>query len=82
MDSAFKLARGKSLTDVDHGGGARRTPVMRASGGGALVAVDSFLDPPLNPDTCEALVGLALTPRGCSLVTWVVSEARFHCCTT
>ena len=58
MDSAFRIARGKSLTSIDDVGGvgARRgTPVMRAGGGGALVAVDSFLDPPLNPDTCAAL---------------------------
>ena len=57
MNSAFKIARGRSLTSLDDGGGGvrRGTPVMRAGGGGALVAVDSFLDPPLNPDTCEAL---------------------------
>lgn len=57
MESAFKLARGKSLTAVDDGGGggSKRTPVMRAGGGGALVAMESYLHPPLNPDTRDAL---------------------------
>jgi len=44
------MAGGKSLHSNQH-----ETRVMRAGGGGALVALDSFEDAPVNADTLEAL---------------------------